>query len=144
MKKNVMLIDLSLFSGIVITLACLSLISVGAGLAASAQHPLEMLIELAVGMLPAIAAFWYFWWKSPVLTPDGVRQGKKQIARDSLKYETFYDTRYRESIICFYDASKPFDKNDRKSKNRITVQATKRNLKLLERWMTKESEESHG
>ena len=140
MIKPRKLIDLSLFSGTVIALAGLSLILVGAGLASASENPVEMLITILAGTSPSVAAFWYFWWKSPTLYAHGVTQGKKQIPRKTLGYETFYDTRYRENIICFYDKTKPYDKNDRKSSNRITVQATKRNLKLLDAWLAQTEE----
>ena len=140
MKHNRKLIDLSLFSGAVITLACLSLLLVGAGLASASENPIEMVVTVLAGTAPSIAAFWYFWWKSPTLFEQGIAQGKKHIARQTLGYETFYDTRYRENIIFFYDKTKPYDKNDRKSPNRITVQATKRNLKLLDAWLAKTAE----
>lgn len=143
MKRNVRLIDLSWFSGTVIALACLSLISTAAGLAATSENPIEMLVMILIGMLPSIAAFWYFWWKSPVLSDQGVTQGKKHIPKSMLHYEMFYDTRYRETVICFYDQSKPYERADRKCPNRITVQATKRNQKLLETWLASISDDAN-
>lgn len=132
MKQASRLYDFSIANAVIVILAYLVLICLFAGVAASMDNPVLCLIALVVLIISFLALFWYFVGKAPVLTDEKVSQGKRSIDKSKVACEVFYNTRYREMTIRFYDKHKP----DAKDKaDCITVQATKRNLKKLENWL---------
>lgn len=130
--KQIRLFDLSLGSAILIIAANLVLICACAGTAAFSQNPIPALAVLVVLVAACVAQFWYFLWKSPVLDDVCIRQGKRSIDKAGVACEVFYNTRYREKMIRFYDKRRPDAKSQ---KDCITVQATKRNQKKVLAWM---------
>lgn len=130
--KQVRLFDLSLGSAILIITANLVLLCACAGIAAFSQNPIPALIVLVVLVVACIAQAWYFLWRSPVLDETCIRQGKHSIDKACVCCEIFYNTRYREKMIRFYNKRRPQAKG---KKDCITVQATKRNQKKVLAWM---------
>lgn len=128
MKKTIRLYDFSLFYAITVILAYLCLITVLTGVAANATTPLLYLIPVALLVLSFVALFWYFAGNPAVLDQSGARKGKLTIPKQSLGCEVFYHLRYREMCIRLYSSQSP-------DAGEICVQATKRNLKLLEEYL---------
>lgn len=130
--KQVRLFDLSLGSAILIITANLVLLCACAGTAAFSQNPIPALAVLLVLVLACIVQAWYFLWRSPVLDNACIRQGKRCIDKANVCCEIYYNTRYREKTLRFYDKRTP---NAKGKKDCITVQATGRNQKKVLAWM---------
>lgn len=130
--KQVRLFDLSLGSAVLIIAANLVLLCACAGIAAFSQNPIPALVVLVVLVVACIAQAWYFLWRSPMLDDVCIRQGKRSFDKASVCCEIFYNTRYREKMIRFYDKRRPDAKG---KKDCITVQATKRNQKKVLAWL---------
>lgn len=128
MNKATRLFDFSAGNAAIVIAAYLVLICLFSGLAATVQNTLPYLAITAVLVLSFVALFWYFYRRSVELGEHELRRGKQVIPRAQVGCEVFYNTRYREMTVRIYDTSKP-------DVTRICVQATKRNLRLLQNWL---------
>lgn len=132
MKHPIRLYDLSLGSAVMIIAANFVLLCAAAGTAAFSDNPLPALVVLVILVAACVAQAWYFLWKSPVLEESCIRQGKRSIDKASLSCEIFYNARYREKTVRFFDKRTPEAKHQ---KSCMTVQATKANQKKLSEWL---------
>ena len=128
MKQAIRLYDFSAVNAATVILAYLVMICLAAGVAGSVEAPLPYLIVTVLLVISFVALFWYFGGRAPVLTEQNVSRGKLTVPKEQTACEVFYNTRYREMSIRIYNSTKP-------DAGEIRVQATKRNLKVLQSWL---------
>lgn len=131
MKYPIRLYDVSLGNAVLIIAANLVLICLCAGTAAVSGNPLPWLIVLLLLIVALVAQAWYFLWRSPILDEHSISQGKRRMDKTHVTCEPFYDARFREKTLRFYDKKA----NAKEIKACITVQATKRNIKQAAAWL---------
>lgn len=128
MDKTTRLFDFSALNAAVVIAAYLVMICLLSGVAATVQNPLPYLAITAVLVLSFVALFWFFFRRSVELDKHELRRGKQVIPRAQVGCEVFYNLRYREMTLRLYDKAQPGQKE-------ICLQATKRNLRLMESWL---------
>lgn len=84
-----------------------------------------------------LAVLWYYVLMAPVISSEGIRHGKKSISKENIRYNIFYNNRFREIQIELSDKTIHYTQlpETEIQKKCIYVQATRSNLRKLSSYL---------